>query len=80
MIDKSMGGSDDPGNLRAVCSVCNEGAANITLDRPQSQKLLAQIRRAPAVEQVKVMEWLVQKFPVQANEIMKQQANKAPQE
>lgn len=63
VIDKSMGGSDDPSNLRAVCSVCNEGAANITLDRPTAQKLLAQIRRAPAADQVEVLRWLMAKFP-----------------
>ncbi len=39
IIDKSLGGTDDPANLRAVCSVCNEGAANVTLDRPQADKL-----------------------------------------
>ncbi len=40
IIDKSMGGTDDPSNLRALCSVCNEGAANLTLDRPSHEKLL----------------------------------------
>lgn len=70
IIDKSMGGSDDPSNLRAICSVCNEGAANITLERPPADKLLAQIRRAPGSEQVKVMEWLVRKFPQQAKKLV----------
>ena len=37
------GGSDDPSNLCAICSVCNEGASNITLTRPDLQKLLIQI-------------------------------------
>ena len=46
IVDKSMGGTDDPSNLRALCSVCNEGAANLTLDRPSHEKLLIQIRRA----------------------------------
>lgn len=36
VMDKSMGGSDDSTNLRAICSVCNEGAANLTLDRPSA--------------------------------------------
>lgn len=63
IIDKSMGGIDDYSNLRALCSVCNEGAANITLERPSAEKLLAQIRRAPGSEQLKVLEWLVRKFP-----------------
>ncbi|NBE08800.1 HNH endonuclease [Paragemmobacter ruber] len=63
VIDKSMGGSDDPANLRAICSVCNEGAANLTADRPSSQKLLAQVRRATATDQREVLRWLLRKFP-----------------
>lgn len=70
IIDKSQGGTDDPGNLRALCSVCNEGAANITLERPTSDKLLAQIRRAPGVDQLKVLEWLIGKFPKQAIDLI----------
>ena len=46
IIDKSQGGSDDAANLRALCSVCNEGASNLTLDRPTFQKLLIQVRRS----------------------------------
>ncbi len=65
IIDKSMGGTDDPGNLRAICSVCNEGASNLTLNRPQAIKLLAQIRRAPSSDQLDVLEWIVKKFPLQ---------------
>jgi len=45
IVDKSHGGSDDLPNLRALCSVCNEGAANITLERPSAIKLLTQVRR-----------------------------------
>lgn len=44
IIDKSMGGSDEASNLRATCSVCNEGAKNLTLDRPSLLKLLVQVR------------------------------------
>jgi 5-methylcytosine-specific restriction endonuclease McrA len=65
-IDKSMGGTDDPSNLRAICSVCNEGASNLTLNRPQAIKLLAQIRRAPSADQLDVLKWIIQKFPAQA--------------
>jgi len=71
IIDKSHGGPDDLSNLRAICSVCNEGAANITLERPKSEKILAQIRRAPGSEQLKVMEWLVKKFPKQTDKLVK---------
>ena len=66
IVDKSMGGTDDYSNLRAICSVCNEGAANLTADRPTSLKLLVQIRRASATEQVEVLKWLVTKYPKQA--------------
>jgi HNH endonuclease len=63
IVDKSMGGSDEAGNLRAICSVCNEGSKNLTLDRPSVQKLLIQIRRATGDDQLKVLEWLLTKFP-----------------
>ncbi|MCO6491971.1 MAG: HNH endonuclease [Phaeodactylibacter sp.] len=45
IIDKSEGGTDEASNLRAICSVCNEGASNLTLPRPSDLKLLAQIRQ-----------------------------------
>jgi hypothetical protein len=64
--DKSMGGPDDPNNLRAVCSICNEGARNLTLDRPSLMKLLIQIRRATGGDQLGVLKWLVSKYPTQA--------------
>jgi hypothetical protein len=63
IVDKSMGGSDDPSNLRVICSVCNEGAANLTLERPSAAKLMAQIRRAGSTEQLQVFAWLRSKFP-----------------
>lgn len=66
IVDKSQGGTDDPANLRALCSVCNEGASNLTLDRPTAAKLLAQVRRASATEQLAVLAWLTRKFPAQA--------------
>ena len=72
IIDKSMGGTDEPGNLRAICSVCNEGASNLTLNRPQAIKLVAQVRRAPTPDQLDVMKWTIQKFPKQAEKILKE--------
>ncbi len=69
-IDKSMGGTDDPSNLRAICSVCNEGASNLTLNRPDAIKLIAQVRRAPSKDQLDVLRWIVNKFPKQAAEII----------
>ena len=73
IIDKSMGGTDDPSNLRAICSVCNEGLANISLERPTAAKLLAQIRRAPGSDQLETLAWLVRKFPRQAAEFVESQ-------
>jgi len=72
IIDKSMGGTDEPGNLRAICSVCNEGASNLTLNRPQAIKLLAQIRRAPSSDQLDVLEWIIRKFPMQAKRFLEE--------
>lgn len=70
IIDKSMGGTDDPSNLRAVCSVCNEGASNITPDRPSTIKLKAQIRKARGDDQLELLKFLVEKFPDQASKII----------
>ncbi len=71
VIDKSMGGTDDPSNLRAICSVCNEGASNATLTRPDLQKLLIQIRRATSQDQLEVLQWLLKKFPKQSADFLK---------
>lgn len=71
IIDKSMGGTDEPSNLRAICSVCNEGASNLTLNRPQAIKLLAQIRRAPTPDQLDILKWIIKKFPIQTSGLLK---------
>ncbi len=73
IIDKSSGGSDDPSNLRAICSVCNEGASNTTLMRPDLQKLLIQVRRATSVDQLELMKWLIRKFQKQASDYISDQ-------
>lgn len=70
IIDKSMGGSDDPANLRALCSICNEGARNLTLERPSALKLLIQIRRATGADQLEALKWLISKFPAQASKFL----------
>lgn len=63
IIDKSIGGTDDPSNLRAMCSICNEGSKNLTLTRPSLTKLLIQIRRATSQDQLECLKWLMKKFP-----------------
>jgi hypothetical protein len=72
VIDKTMGGSDEPSNLRALCSVCNEGAKNLTLERPSAAKLLIQIRRAAGADQLAVLEWLLKKYSTQAAKLIAQ--------
>jgi HNH endonuclease len=68
VIDKSKGGDDSASNLRAICSVCNEGAQNATLIRPDLKQLLIQVRRATAADQLKTLKWLITKFQKQATE------------
>lgn len=63
IIDKSKGGSDDPINLRALCSICNEGVQNISPMRPDLKHLMVQIRRATSADQIDVLNWLRKKFP-----------------
>ena len=63
VVDKSQGGKDEASNLRALCSVCNEGASNLTLDRPTISKLLIQLRRAKREDQLAALIWLKAKYP-----------------
>jgi len=63
IIDKSKGGGDDPANLRAICSVCNEGLQNIAPMRPDYKQLIIQVRRATTEDQLEVLAWLKKKFP-----------------
>lgn len=58
----SMGGKDELSNLRTLCSTCNQGAKNITTEKPSKIWLLSQVRRAGQDEQVAVLEWLREKF------------------
>ena len=60
--DKSLGGKDELSNLRALCSTCNQGAKNITGEKPSAIWLLTQVRRAGQDEQRAVLEWLSKKF------------------
>ena len=60
--DKSLGGRDELTNLRALCSTCNQGAKNITTEKPTGLWLMSQIRRAGQDEQRAVLNWLRKKF------------------
>jgi len=70
IIDKSMGGIDEAANLRAICSICNEGASNITQDRPSFVKLKTQVLRSTNETQLELLAVLVRKFPKQAEELI----------
>ena len=73
IIDKSMGGTDESNNLRTLCSVCNEGLANIAPAPSSTRKILAELRRAPGAEQLVVLAWLVRKYPRQAADYVQEQ-------
>ena len=60
--DKNLGGRDELSNLRALCSTCNQGAKNITSEKPTAVWLLSQVRRAGQDEQLAVLNWLRRKF------------------
>ncbi len=60
--DKNLGGKNELSNLRALCSTCNQGAKNITSEKPTAIWLLSQVRRAGQDEQRAVYDWLLKKF------------------
>jgi 5-methylcytosine-specific restriction endonuclease McrA len=60
--DRSIGGKDELSNLRALCSACNQGAKNVTAEKPTAIWLLTQVRRAGQDEQRAVFDWLQKKF------------------
>lgn len=64
--DKSKGGGDDPSNLRAVCTNCNEGLQNAGLPKPDQIYLLSQVRRATIDDQEALLAWLLKKFKLRA--------------
>lgn len=62
IVDKSLEGDDDEGNLRALCSICNQGAKNLTQEPPSHAWLLSQVRRAREDDQREILSWLEKKF------------------
>lgn len=64
IVDKSLGGKEELSNLRTLCSTCNQGAKNITAEKPTVLWLLSQVRRAGQDEQLAVLQWLRKKFQV----------------
>jgi hypothetical protein len=62
IIEKDKGGSDEPGNLRALCTNCNEGLQNIAPPKPDRLQLLTYVRKATRTDQLAVLGWLLTKF------------------
>ncbi len=62
ITDRSHGGDDSEHNLRALCSTCNQGAKNLTIEPPRHRWLLAQVRRANMDDQKKILKWLKKRF------------------
>ena len=46
VIDKSKGGDDSLGNLKALCTHCHEGLQNVSPTKPKLINLFSQVRRA----------------------------------
>lgn len=62
IVDKSKGGKEELYNLRALCSVCNEGSQNIKPAPPTARDLLVAVRRAGIADQMAVYNWLKKKL------------------
>jgi 5-methylcytosine-specific restriction endonuclease McrA len=63
IIDKSLpGGTDDISNLRTLCSTCNQGAKNVTFEKPTWAWLKGQIKRANEKDKRAVYDWLREYF------------------
>lgn len=60
--DEILDDSDEANHLIAICSVCKEGSAKLTLQRPDLNKLLVQVRHATAADQRELLKWLMKKF------------------
>ena len=56
----------DTTHLWVICDECDEGLQNIVLPKPDRIHLLAQIRRATIPDQEAVLNWLLQKFNLEA--------------
>lgn len=61
IVDKSLGGKDEISNLRTLCSTCNEGAKNLTPEKPTLPWLKGRVRSATQDDQRAILNWLKKK-------------------
>lgn len=66
IVPESQGGSNEPENLRVLCSACNEARSNLVTPSEPAKSMLERVRRMPANVQREVYEWLHRKFGNQA--------------
>lgn len=62
IIPISQSGTNDPHNLRTVCSACNQGRSNIQAPSETARNLIARIRKAPRSVQREVFNALKRTF------------------
>ncbi|OGW37209.1 MAG: hypothetical protein A2Y97_11580 [Nitrospirae bacterium RBG_13_39_12] len=62
IVPISQGGSNDKDNLRVLCSVCNQGRANIQPLSESALNILLRIRRLPRAAQKEIYKKLKQTF------------------
>ena len=62
IVPVSQGGTDNPTNLRVLCSTCNEGKSNIEIPSESAKNLLIRIRKASRSVQREVYEALKKRF------------------
>jgi hypothetical protein len=60
--DESHGGETELGNLTTHCSICNEGASNVSAPPYNWSRLMAVLRKAKPKDQEAAYEWLKNKL------------------
>ena len=65
-------------NIDVVCSACREGTIALQIKRPSAHMLMVQIRRSKAIDQLTLLDWLVSKYPDQAQQFLDRRPSRRP--